>query len=111
MAGLIGLDYGAIIAVATLHEVEDKRQLLTELQWIESAILSELAEQAFTINMNNGFEIQHNKSQTNRHTRAMRRFLLPVTPPRVIETGLAMVEMTEGSFTSTTNTIDYVSYD
>ena len=46
MAGLIGLDYGAIIAVATLHEVEDKRQLLTELQWIESAILSELAEQA-----------------------------------------------------------------
>jgi len=69
------------------------------------------AEQAFTINMNNGFEIQHNKSQTNRHTRAMRRFLLPVTPPRVIETGLAMIEMTEGSYTSTTNTIDYVSYD
>ena len=31
MSGLIGLDYGAIIAVATLHEVEDKRQLLTEL--------------------------------------------------------------------------------
>ena len=45
MAGLVGLDYGAILAVAALHEVEDKRQLLTELQWIESAILSELAEQ------------------------------------------------------------------
>ena len=69
------------------------------------------AAQAFTIDMNNGLENQHNKSQTNRHTRAMRRFLLPTTNPRVIETGLAMVEMTEGSFTSTTNTIDYVTYD
>ena len=69
------------------------------------------AAQAFTIDMNNGFENQHNKSQTNRHTRAMRRFLLPTTNPRVIETGLAMIEMTEGSYTSTTNTIDYVSYD
>ena len=45
MSGLVGLDYGAILAVAALHEVEDRRQLLTELQWIESAILSELAEQ------------------------------------------------------------------
>ena len=69
------------------------------------------ATQAYTVDMNNGNPNFHNKSQTNRHTRAMRRFLLPVTPPRVIETGLAMVEMTEGSFTSTTNTIDYVSYD
>lgn len=46
MSGLVGLDYGAILAVAALHEIEDRRQLLTELQWIESAILSELAEQA-----------------------------------------------------------------
>ena len=69
------------------------------------------ATQAYTVDMNNGNPNFHNKSQTNRHTRAMRRFLLPVTPPRVIETGLAMIEMTEGSFTSTTNTIDYVSYD
>lgn len=69
------------------------------------------ATQAFTVDMNNGNANEHNKSQANRHTRAMRRFLLPLTPPRVIETGLAMVEMTEGSFTSTTNTIDYVSYD
>ncbi len=69
------------------------------------------ATQAFTIDMNNGSFNQHNKSQTNRHTRAMRRFLLPTTNPRVLETGLAMIETTEGSFTSTTNTIDYVSYD
>ncbi len=69
------------------------------------------ATEAFTVDMNNGNANQHNKSQTNRHTRAMRRFLLPTTNPRVIETGLAMIEMTEGSFTSTTNTIDYVSYD
>ena len=69
------------------------------------------ATQAYTVDMNNGNPNFHNKSQTNRHTRAMRRFLLPTTNPRVIETGLAMIEMTEGSFTSTTNTIDYVSYD
>jgi hypothetical protein len=69
------------------------------------------ATQAFTVDMNNGNANQHNKSQTNRHTRAMRRFLLPTTNPRVLETGLAMIETTEGSFTSTTNTIDYVSYD
>jgi hypothetical protein len=69
------------------------------------------ATQAFTIDMSNGNFNQHNKSQTNRHTRAMRRFLLPTTNPRVLETGLAMIETTEGSFTSTTNTIDYVSYD
>ena len=69
------------------------------------------AAQAYTVDMNNGNANQHNKSQTNRHTRAMRRFLLPTTNPRVLETGLAMIETTEGSFTSTTNTIDYVSYD
>ena len=69
------------------------------------------AAQAYTVDMNNGNPNFHNKSQTNRHTRAMRRFLLPTTNPRVIETGLAMIEMTEGSYTSTTNTIDYVSYD
>ena len=69
------------------------------------------ATQAYTVDMNNGNPNFHNKSQTNRHTRAMRRFLLPTTNPRVIETGLAMIEMTEGSFITTTNTIDYVSYD
>jgi hypothetical protein len=69
------------------------------------------ANEAYTIDFNNGNTNTHNKSQTNRHTRAMRRFLLPVTAPRVIETGLAMIETTEGTFTSTTNTIDYVSYN
>jgi hypothetical protein len=70
------------------------------------------ANDAFTVNMNNGNQGSHMKSSTsNRYTRAMRRFLLPVTAPRVIETGLAMIETTEGSFTSTTNTIDYVSYN
>ena len=70
------------------------------------------ATQAFTVDMNNGNQGTHSKDNTsNRYTRAMRRFLLPTTNPRVLETGLAMVETTEGSFTSTTNTIDYVSYD
>ncbi len=62
--------------------------------------------------INNGNQGTHSKGNTsNRYTRAMRRFLLPTTNPRVLETGLAMIETTEGSFTSTTNTIDYVSYD
>jgi hypothetical protein len=70
------------------------------------------AGHAFTVNMNNGNQGTHNKDNTsNRYTRAMRRFLLPVTAPRVIETGLAMIETTQGTFTSTTNTIDYVSYN
>ena len=70
------------------------------------------ATQAFTVDMNNGNQGTHSKGNTsNRYTRAMRRFLLPTTNPRVLETGLAMIETTEGSFTSTTNTIDYVSYD
>ena len=70
------------------------------------------ADEAYTINFNNGVTGTHSKGNTsNRYTRAMRRFLLPTTNPRVLETGLAMIETTEGSFTSTTNTIDYVSYD
>lgn len=43
--GIIGLDYTAVLAVADLHQIEDKRQLLTELQWIESTVLSVMAEQ------------------------------------------------------------------
>ena len=35
----------------------------------------------------------------------------PSGSAKVVETGLAMVETTEGSFTSTTNSIDYVSYN
>jgi hypothetical protein len=41
----------------------------------------------------------------------MRRFLLPATAPRVIETGLAQIETTEQTYSKTTNTIDYVSYN
>jgi len=69
------------------------------------------ATQASTVDMNNGIALDHNKSQTNRHTRAMRRFLLPVTAPPVIETGLAQIETTEETYNKTTNTIDYVSYN
>jgi len=71
----------------------------------------ESATQAITVNMNNGEVNNHNKSQTNRHTRAMRRFVLPTTAPRVIETGLAQIETTEQTYSKTTNTIDYVSYN
>ena len=35
----------------------------------------------------------------------------PATTPRVIETGLAMIETTEQTYSKTTNTIDYVSYN
>ena len=35
----------------------------------------------------------------------------PSGSAKVVETGLAMVEMAEGTFTSTTNSIDYVSYN
>ena len=69
------------------------------------------ADEAYTINFNNGNASLNNKSLTNKHTRAMRRFLLPVTAPRVIETGLAMIETTEQTYSKTTNTIDYVSYN
>jgi hypothetical protein len=60
----------------------------------------------------NGTLGTHKKGNTsNRHTRAMRRFVLPVTAPRVIETGLAQIETTEQTYSKTTNTIDYVSYN
>jgi hypothetical protein len=42
--GLLGLDYVAVLAVADLKQVEDKQQLLTELQWIEAAVLSVMSE-------------------------------------------------------------------
>jgi hypothetical protein len=46
MAGITGLDYNVILSLANLYEVEDKKQLLTELQWIESTVLSVIAEQS-----------------------------------------------------------------
>jgi hypothetical protein len=67
--------------------------------------------QAYTVGMNNGQANFHNKSQTNRHTRAMRRFLLPVTAPRVIETGLAFIELGTETYIKQNNTIDYAVYN
>ncbi len=69
------------------------------------------ATQAFTIDMSNGNFNQHNKSQTNRHTRAMRRFLLPTTNPRVLETGLAFIELGTETYIKQNNTIDYAVYN
>jgi len=70
------------------------------------------ANLAYMINMSDGTTQTHNKDNTsNRYTRAMRRFVLPTTAPRVIETGLAMIETTEQTYSKTTNTIDYVSYN
>ena len=69
------------------------------------------ATQAFTVDMNNGQANFHNKSQTNRHTRAMRRFLLPTSAPRVIETGLAFIELGTETYIKQNNTIDYAVYN
>ena len=45
MAGVAGLDYNVILSLADLYDVADKKQLLLELQWIESTVLSVIAEQ------------------------------------------------------------------
>jgi hypothetical protein len=66
---------------------------------------------AYTVDMNNGQANFHNKSQTNRHTRAMRRFLLPTSAPRVIETGLAFIELGTETYIKQNNTIDYAVYN
>jgi hypothetical protein len=68
----------------------------------------ESATQAYTIDFNNGNTNAHNKSQTNRHTRAMRRFLMGT--PRVIETGLAYIEPSTQTFVAPTNNNTYVSF-
>ena len=69
------------------------------------------ADEAYAINFNNGNLVTHNKSQTNRHTRAMRRFLLPTAAPRVIETGLAFIELGTETYIKQNNTIDYAVYN
>jgi hypothetical protein len=66
------------------------------------------ATQAYTIDFNNGNTNGHNKSQTNRHTRAMRRFLIGT--PRVVETGLAYIEPAVETYVAPTNNNTYVSY-
>jgi hypothetical protein len=68
--------------------------------------------QAFTVDMNNGNQGTHSKGNTsNRYTRAMRRFLLPTTNPRVLETGLAFVELGTETYLKQNNTIDYAVYN
>jgi hypothetical protein len=66
------------------------------------------ATQAYTIDFNNGNTNQHNKSQTNRHTRAMRRFLMGT--PRVVETGLAYIEPATETYVAPSNNNTYVSF-
>jgi hypothetical protein len=66
------------------------------------------ATQAYTIDFNNGNSNAHNKSQTNRHTRAMRRFLMGT--PRVVETGLAYIEPAVETYVAPSNNNTYVSF-
>ncbi|NDF92748.1 MAG: DUF1566 domain-containing protein [Betaproteobacteria bacterium] len=66
------------------------------------------ANRAITINFNNGSNSSHLKSNTNRHTRAMRRFLMGT--PRVVETGLAYIEPATETYIAQNNTIDYAVY-
>lgn len=66
------------------------------------------ATQAYTIDFNNGNTNAHNKSQTNRHTRAMRRFLMGT--PRVVETGLAYIEPAVETYVAPSNNNTYVSF-
>ena len=68
----------------------------------------ESATQAYTIDFNNGNTNAHNKSQTNRHTRAMRRFLMGT--PRVVETGLAYIEPATETYVAPSNNNTYVSF-
>ena len=66
------------------------------------------ATQAYTIDFNNGNTNAHQKSQTNRHTRAMRRFLMGT--PRVVETGLAYIEPAVETYGAPSNNNTYVSF-
>jgi len=46
MAGLIGLDYGAVEWLLRLYEVEDHRSLLEDLQIMEAAVLSVVSKRS-----------------------------------------------------------------
>jgi hypothetical protein len=63
---------------------------------------------AATIDFNNGTGHNHHRSQTNRHTRAMRRFLMGT--PKVVETGLAYIEPATETYVAPTNNNTYVSF-
>jgi hypothetical protein len=76
--------------------------------WSSTQDSSDPVKNAMTIDFNNGNEHAHQKSQTNRHTRAMRRFLIGT--PRVVETGLAYIEPAVETYVAPTNNNTYVSY-
>ena len=63
---------------------------------------------AITIDFNNGNSHNHMKSNTNRYTRAMRRFLMGT--PRVVETGLAYIEPAVETYVAPSNNNTYVSF-
>jgi hypothetical protein len=46
MAGLIGLDYGAVEWLLRLYGVEDPRSVLEDLQIMEAAVLSVIAKRS-----------------------------------------------------------------
>ena len=75
--------------------------------WSSTAIDGE-PNVAATIDFNNGTGHNHHRSQENRHTRAMRRFLMGT--PKVVETGLAYIEPATETYIAQNNTIDYAVY-
>ena len=76
--------------------------------WSSTQDFDDPANKALAVDFNNGTLHAHNKSQTNRHTRAMRRFLMGT--PRVVETGLAYIEPATETYIAQNNTIDYAVY-
>jgi len=46
MAGLIGLDYGAVQWLLRLYEVEEPRAVLEDLQIMEAAVLSVVSKRS-----------------------------------------------------------------
>ena len=76
--------------------------------WSSTQDSSDPANKATAMDFNNGSFHAHQKSQTNRHTRAMRRFVMGT--PRVVETGLANIEPATETYIAQNNTIDYAVY-
>lgn len=76
--------------------------------WSSTQDFDEPANKALAVDFNNGSFHAHQKSQTNRHTRAMRRFLMGA--PRVVETGLAYIEPATETYVAPTNNNTYVSF-
>jgi hypothetical protein len=76
--------------------------------WSSTQDFDEPANKALAVDFNNGSFHAHNKSQTNRHTRAMRRFVMGT--PRVVETGLAYIEPAVETYVAPSNNNTYVSF-